>query len=424
MRILYVSQYFPPELVAPAVRAHDLARMWAEEGHEVTVLTGFPNHPTGVLAPEYRRKIWRGTVRESVDGIDVVRSWLIPLPNRKAIERILNYSSFCFSAALRGLFLKKFDVVIATSPQLLVGLSGWMIARLRGAKFVFEVRDLWPESLIATGVSTSSWMYRSLLKISTRLYKNADHIVVVTPAFKQHIEAKFGCPAEKISVVPNGVDLDWIASARARYVPAQDGKFVVSFIGTIGNAHGVDVVLKAATILRESHPSVLFRIIGEGAERERIESCIKEQNCGNLQFLGHQPREKVPELIWNSDVCMVLLKRSEVFKTVIPTKMLEFMACGRPVILGVEGQALEILQEAQSGIAIPPEDAEALVAAVLQLKANRDLCETFARNGQRYIREKMSRKSTAAEYERLLMKLLGKDATVAVDALKKATGAN
>ena len=424
LKILYVSQYFPPEIGAPAVRVHDLARMWVEKGHDVTVLTGFPNHPTGIVAPGYKKKLRRLTIREQVDGIDVVRSWLIPLPNRRAYERFLNYSSFCISAAVRGLFLKNYDVVIATSPQLLVGLSGWMISRLRGAKFVFEVRDLWPESLIATGVAgKSSLMYRSLLRVATRLYRAANKIVVVTPAFKSYLESEFDCDPDKISIVPNGVDLDFFDQARAGYQPSRDGRFVVSFIGTIGNAHGIDVVLRAADLLRQSHPDILFRIIGDGAERGRIESVIRENGYANVELLPQQPRNAVPSLIWNSDVCLVLLKRSEVFKTVIPTKMLEFMACGRPVVLGVEGQAFEVLSEAGAGLGIPPEDAEALSRAVLELYADRALCETLGRHGELYIRSRMSRQSTALHYEGVLLSLVPLVTTEPSETLKRAAGA-
>jgi colanic acid biosynthesis glycosyl transferase WcaI len=425
LRILYVSQYFPPEIGAPAVRVHDLARLWVQQGHDVTVLTGFPNHPTGVVNPAYSGKLRRLTMRESVDGINVVRSWLIPLPNRKPLERILNYSSFCLSAALRGLFLKKFDVVIATSPQLLVGLSGWLIARSQGAKFVFEVRDLWPESLVATGVSDQrSMLYRFLRQISNGLYRKADHVITVTPAMKQHIEKNYDCPSEKISVVPNGVDLDWFEAARSKYVPSRNGKFVVSFIGTIGHAHGIDVILRAAQNLRTSHPEVLFRIVGDGAERRHIEALIAREGVANVEVLAQQPRSSVPALIWDSDVCLVLLKRSEVFKTVIPTKMLEFMGCGRPIILGVEGQALEILRDAKAGIAIPPEDGEALAAAVLNLKSNPALSQAYGRNGELFIEQRMSRQSTAFEYERVLLDLLDEEIVLPAQTFKKAAGAN
>src|SRR5271163_134765 len=177
MKILYVSQYFPPEMGAPAARAAELSRHWARSGHEVTVLTGFPNHPTGAVPPEYRRKFRHLIAHEQTGGVSVVRTWLLPFPNRKAHERILNYSSFCASAASTGLFLSRPDVVIATSPQLLVGLSGWWLARCKRVPFVFEVRDLWPESLAAVGVGEeNSILHRALARIANFLYRHADHI--------------------------------------------------------------------------------------------------------------------------------------------------------------------------------------------------------------------------------------------------------
>ncbi len=188
MKILYVSQYFPPEMGAPAARAAELSRHWAAAGHEVTVLTGFPNHPTGVVPPEYRRKFRRLVAREQIDEVNVVRTWLLPFPNRKAHERMLNYSSFCASAASTGLFLTRPDLVIATSPQLLVGLAGWWLAHWKRVPFVFEVRDLWPESLAAVGMGESdSLLHRSLAKIAGFLYRHADHVVVVTPAFEDYL---------------------------------------------------------------------------------------------------------------------------------------------------------------------------------------------------------------------------------------------
>ncbi|MGB0005676.1 MAG: glycosyltransferase, partial [Candidatus Sulfotelmatobacter sp.] len=179
MKILYISQYFPPEMGAPAARAVELSRHWVATGHDVTVLTGFPNHPTGVVPREYRDKFRRLVVHEQTDGIHVVRSWLLPFPNRKAYERILNYCSFCISAASTGIFLSRPDVVIATSPQLLVGLSGWFVARWKRVPFVFEVRDLWPESLTAVGMGDAdSLLQRCLARIAGFLYQRSDRVVV------------------------------------------------------------------------------------------------------------------------------------------------------------------------------------------------------------------------------------------------------
>src|SRR5437764_7287951 len=209
LKILYVSQYFPPEMGAPAARVSELSRHWVHAGHEVTVLTGFPNHPDGIIKPEYRRRFRRIIFRETIDGISLVRTWLLPFPNRKSHERILNYSSFCLSAPITVSFLDRPDVVIATSPQLLVGLSGWWIAKLKRVPFVLEVRDLWPESLAAVGVGDpNSLLSRALGRIAGFLYHQANHIVVVTPAFRDHLIRKWRVQEEKISIVQNGVETE------------------------------------------------------------------------------------------------------------------------------------------------------------------------------------------------------------------------
>ena len=195
MKILYVSQYFPPEMGAPAARAAELSRHWAAAGHAATVLTGFPNHPTGVVPPEYRGQLRRLVAHERIGGVNVVRTWLLPFPNRNAFKRTLNYSSFCASAAVTGLFLSRPDVVIATSPQLLVALSGWWLARCKRVPFVFEVRDLWPESLAAVGMGNShSLLHRALAKIAGFLYSHADRVVVVTPAFEDYLVQHWHVP--------------------------------------------------------------------------------------------------------------------------------------------------------------------------------------------------------------------------------------
>src|SRR5271166_2152124 len=215
MKILYVSQYFPPEMGAPAARAGELSRHWANAGHNVTVLTGFPNHPTGVVAREYRNRFRRLVVREKINDVNVIRSWLFPFPNRKAYERILNYSSFCLSAASTGSFLPRPDLVIATSPQLLVGLSGWWLARWKRVPFVFEVRDLWPESLFAVGIGgNNSMLHKTLAKIAGFLYRRADRVVVVAPAFEDYLVEHWRVPREKISVIENGVETKLFAPDR------------------------------------------------------------------------------------------------------------------------------------------------------------------------------------------------------------------
>jgi colanic acid biosynthesis glycosyl transferase WcaI len=413
MKILYVSQYFPPEMGAPAGRVAELSRLWVEDGHEVTVLTGFPNHPTGIVPREYRSRFRRLVTHENVEGVNLVRTWLLPFPNRKSYERVLNYASFCVSSAVTGVFLDQPDIVIATSPQLLVGLSGWWLARCKRVPFVFEVRDLWPESLAAVGMgSSNSVLHRSLAKIAGFLYRTCDRLVVVTPAFKKYLIEHWGIPEEKIFVVENGVDANLFRSlppnpALRRELGAE-GKFVVSYIGTMGNAHGLETLLEAAALLHERAPNVLFLLVGEGAEKERLLTLTRSRELTNVRFVDQQPREKIPAYISASDACLVLLKRTELFKTVLPTKMLEFMSCARPVILGVDGHARKVMEQANAGISIQPQDPAELVDAVVRLAANPGLRESLGRNGRQHVLQYFSRQRTAKVYLDVLQDLLGK----------------
>jgi colanic acid biosynthesis glycosyl transferase WcaI len=410
MKILYVSQYFPPEMGAPAARADELSRHWADAGHQVTVLTGFPNHPTGIVPPQYRSQFRRLVVRERKAGVNVVRTWLLPFPNRKAYERILNYSSFCASAAGTGLFLSRPDVLIASSPQLLVALSGWWLARWKRVPFVFEVRDLWPESLAAVGMGQgNSLLHRALAKIAGFLYRRSDRVVVVTPAFEDYLVEHWAMPREKISVIENGVEADLFSpqpGTDLRKELRAENKFVVSYIGTMGMAHGLETVIATAARLQVSRPEIVFLMLGEGAEKHRIIALARERGLSNIRFVDEQPREKIPAYVGASDVCLVLLKKTDLFKTVLPTKMLEFMSCARPVILGVDGQARTILEEARGGVVIEPENSDALANAICYLAENRDRGRELGQNGREYIVRKFSRHRTAEKYIRVLEHLL------------------
>ena len=399
---------------APAARAAELAHHWAQAGHDVSVLTGFPNHPTGVVPDEWRPRLRRLIYSEKTGNVNIYRTWLWPLPNRKSHERMRNYASFCVSAAVRGLAIPRPDVIIATSPQLLVGLSGWWLAYARQAPFVFEVRDLWPESLIAVGAgSEDSLIYHALAGVARFLYQRADRIVVVTPAFKEHLIMHWRVAADKIAVVENGVETDLFAPQAAassqtlRQQLGAEGKFLASYIGTMGNAHGLETLLDAATQLQQENPEVLFLLIGEGAEKDRIKSLAQSRSLVNVRFLDQQPREQIPAFISASDACLVLLKKTDVFKTVIPTKMLEFMSCASPVILGVDGQARRIIEDAGAGIVIEPENSKALGAAIRQLAANRELARSLGQKGREYVLRHFSRDRTAEKYIEVLEALMG-----------------
>jgi glycosyltransferase involved in cell wall biosynthesis len=416
VKILYVSQYFPPEMGAPAARADELSRHWARMGHKVTILTGFPNHPTGIVPPEWRVPLHRLRHTEMIDGVNVARTWLWPLPNRKAHERIRSYASFCLSSALRGLNLSKPDLVIGTSPQLLVALSAWWIARWKRVPFVFEVRDLWPESLAAVGAGAEgSALHRVLGAIAGFLYRRAHRIVVVTPAFKDHLIRHWSVPAGKISIVENGVETDLFCSTPVAAIQDQlsrshlhiEGRFVVCYIGTMGMAHGLETLIAAAEELQTTLPSCLFLLIGEGAEKRRIMELAAARGLSNIRFLDQQPRQHIPALVSAADACLVMLKKNDLFKTVIPTKMLEYMACERPVIVAVDGHARQIVEQARAGVFVPPEDSHALAETIRSLALNPEHGRRMGFNGRQHILANFSRRQTALDYITALRELIG-----------------
>jgi glycosyltransferase involved in cell wall biosynthesis len=324
---------------------------------------------------------------------------------------MLNYSSFSFSAAVTGLFTEHSEVVIASSPQLLVGMSGWWIARWKRVPFVFEVRDLWPESLAAVGAgSENSLLHRSLGAVASFLYRKSSHIVVVTPAFKDHLVQHWQLPPSRISVIENGVEAELFSPGQTgdeiRRSLDLEGKFVVCYIGTMGMAHGLDTLIDAATTLQSTRPDILFLLVGEGSDKERIQALANTRGLPNLRFVDQQPRATIPSFIAASDVCVVMLKKTDLFKTVIPTKMLEFMSCARPVILGVEGQARKILAEARAGIAIEPESVASLAQAVVDLAGDPSGRRVMGDNGRKYILEHCSRDRSASDYITVLESML------------------
>ena len=416
MKILYICQYFPPEVCAPAVRALELSSEWSHAGHDVTVLTGFPNHPEGVIHPAYLRAWRKGFRREDHGDVRVCRTWLYPAANRGIWRRSANYLSFAISAAAAGSWVgRNHGIVIATSPQLLVGAAGYIAARVQGLPFVFEVRDLWPESLEAIGAaSRHSFLYRSLEYLARFLYQRADRIVV-DGKWKQNALAASGVPTKKITVIRNGVQENFFPepessqaqqarkALRAKY--NVEGKFVAMYCGTLGMAQGLETVLDAAARLR-SHRGIVFLLVGEGAEREKITRRTLDLGLVNLLCLNKQPRENIPGFLAMADACLVPLRRSNVFRTAIPSKMFEAMAASKPVILNAEGEAGELLLEAHAGIVVPPGDDDALATAVLRLQQNPDFGRDLGANGRRVVLEKYTRRHQAASYLQLLNEMV------------------
>ena len=395
MKILYLSQYFPPEMGAPAARVHELSREWARLGHDVTVLTGFPNHPTGVIPPEYRGEFFR---RETVDGIRVLRAPIYAAANKGLVRRALNYVSYCLSASAIGPFAApRPDVLIATSPQFLTGLAGlWLSTALR-VPFVFEVRDLWPRSIVEVGaLKKGSLAVRGLEVIEQQLYRRADHIVAVTESFVDEIAAH-GIAREKISVLTNGVDLqlfqpqDRSAARAALRLP--EGP-LYSYVGTHGMAHGLDTLLETARLV----PRAAFLLVGEGAEKQKLMQHAAGQP--NVIFWSQRDRTEVAQILAASDACLVLLRDQPVFRTVLPSKMFECMGAARAIVSTVDGEARALLERAGAGVFSPPEDAAALARTLAALTPER--LNALGRAGRSYVEQHYSRPALAKRYLEIL----------------------
>ena len=404
MKVLFFSHYFPPEVNAPALRTFEHCREWVRAGHEVTVVSCVPNHPMGRVFPGYKNRLWQ---REEREGIKVVRLLTYATANEGFLKRTFNYFFYMVMAIIAAPFLSRCDVVVTTSPQFFNGLAGYFISRIKRAPWVLEIRDLWPESILAVGAITNPRMIRLLEGLESFAYRKADGIVSVSDSFVAHVEKRGG--HDKVSVIKNGVDLSLFHTApRDEALAAElglEGKFIASYVGTHGMAHGLKVVLDAADKLKDD-PSIVFLMVGDGAEKEMLRAQNQSRKLDNVVMLDQQPREMMPRIWSITDASLVLLRRQELFTKVIPSKIFESMAMGKPVVLGVEGESRSIIEAAGAGIGIEPENAAELASTIRSLADNKLLCQRLGTSGQAYVRANFDRRRLACEYLALLEKII------------------
>jgi glycosyltransferase involved in cell wall biosynthesis len=401
MHILFLTDNFVPEANAPATRTFEHARRWRELGHEVTVVTGVPNFPTGRAQPPYRNRLFQ---RETIAGIEVRRVWTFLAPNKGVVKRSLDFLSFAISGFFGGLRVPA-DVIVATSPQLLTGLAGKWLARVKKKPWVFEVRDLWPDSIIAVGAMRENVEIRMLRRIEQGLYRSATRIVTVSNALCARLAAQ-GVPEAKLAVVTNGVNPE-------RFMPRDkdpaliaslglEGKFVAAYVGSLGAAHALDTALDAAAALQDEN--VHFLLVGAGARHEELRDRARRMNLRNVTFTGVVPADIVPNYLALADVALVSLRRTPLFRAAIPSKIFEAAAMERPILLAVEGVAADMITSYGAGVCVPPEDANAMAAALLSLRDDAALrdrlragCRKLARDfDRRTLAEKMLREIVSA----------------------------
>lgn len=394
MKILFFSHYYTPEGNAPATRVSALCERWVKAGHDVTVVTCPPNVPNGIVYDGYANK----RTSEVINGVKVERVKLYIAANKGAIKRMFNFVSYFLKSLLASLRLPKPDVVIATSPQIFCGYAGVWYKRLRHVPLVIEIRDIWPESMGAVGANIPKLAYWGLEKIEKGMYRKCDALVTVGDGYKARLLEK-GIPESKMSIVMNGTDL-----AVYKPQPKNEGllakyglkdKFVVSYIGTVGMACGLEVVLDAAPRVPSN---VVFVIVGDGAHRILLEEEAKKRGLTNVVFTGRQPKSSMPDWVASSNANLVHLKKTELFTTVMPSKIFESAGCKRPIIMGVDGYAKKLVMDAKAGLDMTPESADSLVECVNRLASDQTLCATLGENAYNNIAKVHNRDKQAEDY--------------------------
>lgn len=403
MKILFLTDNFPPEVNAPASRTFDHCREWVKNGDEVTVITCAPNFPQGKVYDGYKNK-WHQ--EEIIEGIRVIRVWSYIVANKGFIKRTLDFISFSITSFLAGLFVKA-DIIIATSPQFFTALSGRTLKFWKRIPWIMEVRDLWPESIKTVGAMNNGLFIKYFEWQEKRCYKSAKHIVVVTDSFKQRLIER-GIPKSKISVIKNGVD-------RNLFIPSQTKdqeiektlgiteKKVIGYIGTHGMAHKLDFILNCAEILQTTKPEYHFLFIGNGAEKDRLTQICKTKKLTNVTMLDSVPKKEVKRYISVLDICLINLRKSELFTTVIPSKIFENAAMEVPILMGVEGEAKEIVKKYNAGLCFEPENQNDFI------KKLSEISKAETRNkliiGCRKLAEDFDRKKLALNMQNIIHKI-------------------
>ena len=380
MRILFLSDNYPPEVNAPALRTHAHCREWVAAGAEVTVISCVPNFPQGVPHKGYEN---RWVQEETVDGVRVVRVWSYMAANAGFAARIVDYVSFAVASVIAGL-AQDFDVIVATSPQFFTAWAGSVLATIKRRPWVFEVRDLWPASIVATGAMRNGFAIRLLERLELDLYRSADLIVPVTSAFERNLIAR-GIPGDGICVVPNGVNTEEWNSKGGVADRSNSEPFKVGYLGTMGLAHGLEVLLEAASLLAEE--DVQFEITGDGAARDWLISFAEVRELTNVTFHDPSGREQVPARLQAFHAAVIPLRATKTFTEVIPSKIFETAAAGVPILLGVRGEAQRLVERYRAGIAFEPENPQELAAAIRRLKLDPSLSRRLAEGGAELARD-------------------------------------
>lgn len=409
MKILILTQYFPPETGAPQNRLFEIAIRLQAAGDEITVLTAMPNYPKMKIFEGYRGKLFSS---EDIQGIKVYRSFIYVSKSKAVIARLLNYFSFVFSSMLRGLFIrKKFDYIICESPPLFLGISAVFLSRLKGAKLIFNVSDLWPESAEKLGIVTNQFLLKNAEKLELWLYKKSFIVSGQTQGILKSITER--SPQKNLFWLPNGVDLDFYKPENYTRQWRDENGFesddlLILYAGIIGHAQGLEVIIKAAEQTKDI-PQMKWLLVGDGPVKADLQSLAKELNLPNVFFFPNQEKKNMPFIVKACDITAVPLKRLPLFLGAIPSKIFENLAMEVPVLLGVEGEAKTLfIEEGKAGLAFEPDNHFDLAEKARHLFINRAEIQSLGKNGRKYVFEYFNRNTLALKFREYLTTLLNK----------------
>lgn len=385
MKILLYTQYFPPESNAPANRWGYFCDYLAKHGHEVYVLTSFPNHPLRKIFEGYKNQ-W--CFKEKYQDLTIIRSWTLIFNSIKFVPRLLNYLSFALSSYFNSKKIPAVDLIIVSVPQIFIGFSGLKIVRRRNIPLVLDIRDLWPEAVLSTGYMKRGVIYWFFRRRAKHLYAQANCLIVNSPALKQHLITDYGISLNKIFYISNGVDVDLFnQEVDASFIERQYNLFdtlVVSYIGLLGFAQNPEIIIETAKLLQDNK-DIKFLFVGAGPLEQKLKIKVKKLKLDNVIFTGLIPHTEINKYVAISDICLVPYKNDPVFKENIPSKMFEYMAAKKPIIINLEGEASRMIQEAQAGLLVKPNDPIDLKDAILKLKKDKFLRDKMGLCGAQYV---------------------------------------
>jgi glycosyltransferase involved in cell wall biosynthesis len=402
MKILLVHQYFLEDNDPGGSRWNEISKVWSDLGHDVTVISGMMHANGSQKKPEYKGKYF---VRKNQGKVNILRCHVSESYNRGFAGRLWGYFSFMFSSLWGGLFKVKgkFDVVIVTSPPLFVGFSGYIISRIKRIPLVFEIRDLWPESAIDTGVLTNRVIIKLAFGFEKFIYKKSKLINVLTPAFYETLKSKKNVSENKLIMIPNAADFSLSEKLLQEFNPTEfrklleiDDKFVITYVGAHGVANHLQQLLEAGKKLEDTN--VIFLLIGQGMEKEKLKKLAIEMNVKNVRFVDPVPKEEVFKYILASDMGTSVLKNVETFKTVYSNKTFDYMSCKKPILMAIDGVSRKLVENANAGSFVEPENADSFNTVIRKYIDNLTLLKQQGENGYFYAKENFDREKLALKY--------------------------